>query len=136
MRQSVSEFSGPSPAATDWQERALHRSLADARARAQAQLTRLIDAAQDLIGEQDEAQFTVQEVVARAGMSTRTFYRHFASRDELLLAVFEEELRRASVVVEEEVARATTPVGRLRAFVEAYISLPIRYPTAAVRRAR
>ena len=40
------------------------------------------------------AGLTVAEVLAEAGLSTRAFYRHFRSKDELVLAVFEQEAQR------------------------------------------
>jgi AcrR family transcriptional regulator/DNA-binding MarR family transcriptional regulator len=42
---------------------------------------------------------TVSEIVARAGISRRTFYEHFADRDEALVAAVEEGLARAAACV-------------------------------------
>ncbi len=56
----------------------------------QTELTRsaIIDAAADLIfGEADIHDFTMKQVADRAGVSHRTVYRHFASREELINAV-------------------------------------------------
>jgi AcrR family transcriptional regulator len=48
---------------------------------------RLIAAARDLANETRSAAFTVNQVTMRAGLSLKSFYRCFASKDELLLAL-------------------------------------------------
>lgn len=56
----------------------------------QTELTRstIIRAATDLIfGQSDGRDFTMQQVADLAGVSHRTLYRHFASREELINAV-------------------------------------------------
>ncbi len=84
----------------------------------------------------EELEITVPALVARAGMSTKTFYRHFSSRDELLLATMEDELAIGAHLVRREVDRHEDPVERLRACVIAYVRLPGRYRSASLRRAR
>ncbi len=122
--------SGPAPS---WQDRARERALAGARHRTDDQLIRLLRAAQGIINE--GADLTVPGLVARAGMSTKTFYRHFPSRDELLLAVLEEELAIGAHYVRKEVNAYREPVDRMRACVLAYVTLPGRYNNPGVRRA-
>jgi AcrR family transcriptional regulator len=48
---------------------------------------RLVAAARDLANETGSAAFTVAQVTMRAGLSLKSFYRCFASKDELLLAL-------------------------------------------------
>lgn len=50
---------------------------------------RFIKTAVAILGETGRTDFTVQEVVARSKTSLRAFYQHFASKDELLLALFD-----------------------------------------------
>lgn len=49
---------------------------------------RLIAAMGELLAEQGYASVTVTDVVARARVSKRTFYQHFADREECLLATY------------------------------------------------
>jgi AcrR family transcriptional regulator len=77
-----------------WQQRTLQRSLSTARRRAISRADQLIDAAAELLRSTGRTDFTVQEVVDRAGMSLRAFYHHFASKDDLLLALLEETTAR------------------------------------------
>ena len=56
----------------------------------QTELTRtaIVEAASDLLfGSDDVRDFTMQEVADRAGVSHRTLYRHFPSRQDLINAV-------------------------------------------------
>lgn len=48
---------------------------------------RLAHAAVALFSEQGFAETTVPQITARAGLTTRTFYRHFADKREVLFAV-------------------------------------------------
>lgn len=62
-------------------------SLSSIRARYQAEVVALIDAAHRV--QRRRGGFTVGEVLEESGLGTRAFYRHFASKDELVLAMFE-----------------------------------------------
>lgn len=48
---------------------------------------RLIDAAHRIISEESLSQLSIDRVSERAGLSRRTFFLHFSSKDELLAAV-------------------------------------------------
>lgn|GEM_PF-774237 len=112
--------SSPQPSTlTGWQGRVVDRSLERATRRSLDRAKALIDAAMELLREGEHEGFTVQEVADRAGQSLRTFYQHFGSKNELLLAVFEEELRRHARTLENAVDRYTDPIERLAAFLVA-----------------
>ena len=104
------------PAARRWEESAMARSLAAARARSSAQAHRLVEAARELVNEVGP-DFTVQQVATHAGVSLKTLYRTFPSKDDLLLAVFEEDNRIGAEVLAEMIARHDAPLERVRAFV-------------------
>jgi AcrR family transcriptional regulator len=100
-----------------WREKAVERSLRSARARALSRSDRFITAATELVHETGRIDFTVHEVVERSKMSLRSFYQHFASKDELLLALFEETVRDTTSRLRTYVDKFSDPVDRLRAFV-------------------
>jgi AcrR family transcriptional regulator len=100
-----------------WRGRAMSRSLDAARARAEQRTQRLIDAAFSLIDERGTTEFTIQEVVLRANLSLRSFYEYFGSKDELVLALFEEVVREADEDILRAVDLPTDPLDKLRAFV-------------------
>jgi len=101
-----------------WRERAVERSLRTARARAVSRSDRFIAAATELLYETGRTDSTVQEIVERSQLSLRSFYQHFGSKDELLLALFEEAVRDYVGRLRTEVDRFTDPVERLRTFVK------------------
>jgi AcrR family transcriptional regulator len=102
---------------TGWQRRALDRSLVDARKRALDKSNGFVLAAMKLLEETGDLQFTVQEVVDRSKLSLRSFYQTFASKDELLLALFEEYIATAAIWQREQMEREDDPIEQIRIFL-------------------
>jgi AcrR family transcriptional regulator len=99
-----------------WRQRAVARSLSSARSRAEQRVQRFLDAAFELIDRKGSTEFTIQEVVERSKQSLRAFYQYFESKDELLLALFEETVRESAEDIREVVESESGPIERLRAF--------------------
>jgi AcrR family transcriptional regulator len=99
-----------------WRERAVARSLQAARTRAEQRVQRYLDAAFELIDEKGTTEFTIQEVVERSKQSLRGFYECFDSKDELVLALFEETVQEAGVDISAAVVAEDDPLERLRIF--------------------
>jgi AcrR family transcriptional regulator len=78
---------------------------------------RLIDAARARMWERGVPAFTVAQVVGDAGTSLKSFYRCFAGKDELLVALFDDDARRGAAALADLVDRETDTEGRLRAAV-------------------
>jgi AcrR family transcriptional regulator len=62
--------------------------------------------------------FTVQEVVDRSRQSLRCFYQHFSGKHELLLALFEDALRRSADQIRAASFREADPLDRLKVAVD------------------
>ena len=90
-RRVVALVSNATASTLPWAERAADRSPAVQRSRARQmeQAKAVVDAARRLIAERGD-RFTTQELVKEAGIALQTFYRLFAGKDQLLLAVFED----------------------------------------------
>jgi TetR/AcrR family transcriptional regulator len=101
-----------------WAERAADRSptLQRSRARQIEQAKGIVDAARRLIAERG-AQFTTQDLVKEAGVALQTFYRLFAGKDQLLLAVFEDLIAENCARYEEAASVLADPVDRLHFYV-------------------
>ncbi len=112
-----------------WRDRALARSLGTARARSVDRLERLVDAARALANETGSASFTVAQVAARAGLNLKGFYRYFASKDDLLVALLEEDSRLGAELLRAQVDEQADPAARLRAAVTGTLEL-ITWPGA------
>ncbi len=106
-----------------WRERALARSLEAPRARSVERIERLVAAARDLANETGTASFTVHQVVERSGLSLKSFYRCFESKDDLLVALLEEDSRLGASILAEIVAGRSTPEARLEAYVTGVFAL-------------
>jgi AcrR family transcriptional regulator len=67
---------------------------------AEIQRARMLAAMVDVVAERGAANVTVARVVARSGVSRRTFYELFSDREDCFLAAFDQAVQRiASVVV-------------------------------------
>ena len=115
--------------ATSWREAAVARSLDSARARAEARVQRFLDAALELMNDNETGkEFTVQEVVERSGQSLRSFYQYFGGKQELLLALFEESVRTTAESIDRTLADEDDPLERLHRFVLEYYRLCLPSP--------
>ena len=99
-------------------ERAVDRSPAtqQLRARRVEQTKQIVDAARRLIAERGN-QFTTQELVKEAGVALQTFYRLFAGKDQLLLAVFDDLIAEQCAQYEQAARELADPVARLRFYI-------------------
>lgn len=95
----------------------LDRSLGPARDKSEEQAFALVESARSLIAEHGSPQFTVRQVLERSGLAAKTFYRHFESKDDLLLAVMEEDVRQGAEVLASMLDAHSDPRERLRTYV-------------------
>jgi TetR/AcrR family transcriptional regulator len=114
-----------------WTERAAERSPAVQRSRRRtiAQAKQIVEAAEHLL-ETQGGQFTTQQLVKEAGVALQTFYRHFAGKDELLLAVLEDLVAAGVREMARQADGIADPVARLRFFVTRPIELLENQPNA------
>src|SRR3954470_9023232 len=120
---AFSPKANPDVARPGWQDRALDRTLADARARDVERMERCVAAARELASETASASFTVAQIASRAGLSLKSFYRCFPGKDELLLALLEDDSRRGARVLDERIGHPADPVAGLRACVTELFAL-------------
>lgn len=109
------------PAAT-WQQRTIERRLSTARARALARSSRFLATALELVEESGRADFTIQTLIDRSNLSLRAFYQHFAGKEELLLALYENVTSQFTEGIRQEVAAADDPMDQLEAFCRGFLS--------------
>jgi AcrR family transcriptional regulator len=103
----------PTDVGADWQRRVVGRSLKTARQRSIDRGSSLIKAAAALLERSNGAGFTVQDVADEAGQSLRTLYQYFESKDDLLLAVFEEAMGVYARLIADAIVDLEDPVDRL-----------------------
>jgi AcrR family transcriptional regulator len=84
----------------------------------------IIDAAQRCFYERGITATGVDTIAAAAGVSKRTLYNHFASKDDLVLAYIELREHRWRKVLDERLEAVADPVDRIMAYFDAYFSVP------------
>lgn len=101
-----------------WRTRALDRSelVRSSQARVLETATRLITAARSLYVQNAGQDFTVQEIANAGGVSLQTFYRHFKSKDDLMLAVYESTVRESADALRAAFGSVEDPTERLREY--------------------
>lgn len=132
MRFAAEPPEGPSLA-----EQAATRSTADLVATRADEAQRLMDAgtaAMVRLGTGDRP--TVAEIVREAGLSNQAFYRHFASKDDLVAAIVDAGARRLATYVEHRMQAHDDPVDQIREWVAAVLTQAtdpkVAEPTRAV----
>lgn len=113
-----------SPDEVDWQRRVVGRSLRSATERSVDRGARFINAAQVVMERTGGNDITVQDVADEAGQSLRTLYQYFESKDDLLLALFEEAMRAYAQLIEEAIVDLDDPLERLAGAMLAAVRMP------------
>ncbi len=65
---------------------------------------------------------TVNEIVREAALSNQAFYRHFRSKDELLVAILDDGLRQLVEYLDHQMAKERAPAGKVRRWVEGVLA--------------
>jgi AcrR family transcriptional regulator len=115
------EFDGTE---ADWHRRVVGRSLKTATKRSIDRGSNLIRAASTLLERSNGDGFTVQDVADEAGQSLRTLYQYFESKDDLLLALFEEAMRTYARMIRNAVVDLADPLERLGGGIIASLRMP------------
>jgi AcrR family transcriptional regulator len=98
-------------------------NIAGARQRAETEMSCLVDAGLVVLGRAGGAGLTVAAVLEESGLATRAFYRHFASKDELLLAVYERDAVASMERMRERLHAAGSPRAALDVWIDETLSL-------------
>jgi AcrR family transcriptional regulator len=96
---------------------AAERALSRRRAVYADEVRRLVAASFALIRDTGQLEPRVSEVVRAAGLSNQAFYRHFRSKDELLLAVLADGLRQLAGYLGRRMDAASAPLEKVRRFL-------------------
>ena len=106
------------------------RTLRDRSDAYAGEIRRLLDATYAVMRRTGELDPRVSDIVAEAGLSNQAFYRHFPSKDELLVAVLADGQRRLVATLDERMRDAAPGAPRVRAWVEVVLA-QARRPAAA-----
>jgi len=109
--------------ANDVSDRIARQTLAKREAEYATEVRRLLDAALEVMREcGTTSRPRVADIVAAAGLSNDAFYRHFPSKDALVTAILEDGAERLESYLAHQMAKESTPQGKVRRWVEGVLS--------------
>lgn len=94
----------------------------------------ILAAASTILWEQGIGKFSVGAVLERAALSTRAFYRHFESRDDLVAALFLEMARAEERRLRRRMAAADTELDAVAAWIDGRLDLAFDTNKSDLRR--
>lgn len=94
------------------------RGLRERRSAYVAEVRTLIDAAFAVMARTGQIDPPVREIVREAGLSNQAFYRHFASKDALLMAVLTDGQRQLVDYLRHRVAGTSEPRDQVRRWID------------------
>jgi len=92
------------------------------RFEADEELRILLDAALVVMERNGYADATVADILRQADVSTRSFYRHFETKDQLLCALFRRDAEAAAARLNAKVEAAANPRAALDAWIDEILS--------------
>jgi AcrR family transcriptional regulator len=81
----------------------------------------ILDAAMVVMRRNGFAEAKITDILQEAGLSNRAFYRHFSSKDELLLGMCGRDIAYVVRQLRTTISQAPDPVTALHAYVDAYL---------------
>jgi AcrR family transcriptional regulator len=98
---------------------------------AENQRERILSAVADVTSVVGYREMSVEDVIVTAGVSRRTFYEHFKSKDDAFLAAFDAVQAQLLATVTEAYNREKQGADRLRAGLAAFLDFIAREPAFA-----
>jgi AcrR family transcriptional regulator len=95
----------------------------------------LMQAALDVMRADPDRSPRVSDIVSRAGLSNNAFYRHFRSKDDLVLAILDDGRRTLLGYLEHLMAEEETGDGKVRRWIEGMMTQAVDPDAAAATRA-
>jgi AcrR family transcriptional regulator len=135
--RSAASSSPPPPAADVLDarplvERAINRALSEQYAVAAQEVERIVEATYRVIEREGTIDPRIRDILEEAGLATQAFYRHFKSKDELLLVLLDDGRRRLAQYLRHRMEKAEGPVDEVRAWIEGILAQASN-PDAAAR---
>jgi AcrR family transcriptional regulator len=97
---------------------AVERALDDRQREATEEVERILAAAVRVMERVAPEPPRVSDIVAEAGSSNKAFYRYFAGKDDLILAVMERGVAIVVSYLEHQMAKESTPEGKIARWIE------------------
>jgi AcrR family transcriptional regulator len=112
--------------------RAIERTVAERQAGYVEDIRKIVDATYRVIERSGGFDPTLRDILQESGLSTQAFYRHFRSKDELLLILLDDGRRRLLGYLSHRMGKQSSPAGKVRAWIEGVLA-QAAHPEAARR---
>ena len=96
------------------QSEPVSRSLKERQRKERADL--ILQAAEEVLSERGYHEMSIDEIAARVGIAKGTVYLHFASKEDLVFALFEREVQTFAQKTEETMALPLWPAPAWKSF--------------------
>lgn len=96
---------------------AVHRALDDRQREATAEVERILAAAVTVLQRSAPEPPRVSDIVAEAGTSNKAFYRYFAGKDDVILAVMERGVGIVASYLEHQLSKESTPQAKVARWI-------------------
>ena len=116
------------------EQQTVERGLQARQAAYREEVRRLMEAGLQAMRETGRIDPRVSEIVRAAGLSNQAFYRHFRSKDELLLAILDDGQRSLVAYLEHRMARARDPLARIRSWIDGVLAQALDPEAASATR--
>ncbi|GBE64177.1 hypothetical protein MFM001_06390 [Mycobacterium sp. MFM001] len=101
---------------------AVERALDDRQREATEEVERILAAAVRVMERAAPDPPRVSDIVAEAGSSNKAFYRYFAGKDDLILAVMERGVGIVVSYLQHQMAKEPTPQGKIARWIEGVLA--------------
>src|SRR3954464_11273722 len=113
----------PDPPQDHVAQRIAQRAMAKRGATYASEVRRLLDAGREVMRRcGTESRPRVADIVAEAGLSNDAFYRHFVSKDALVVAILEDGAARLRSYLEHQMGKEATAEGKVRRWVDGILA--------------
>lgn len=113
-------------------QRSIERSYAERRAVYVEEIGEIVEATYRVIEQTGSFDPGLRDILKESGLSTQAFYKHFRSKDELLLLLLDDGRRKMLGYLEHRMQKASSPAARVRAWIEGVLAQAAN-PEAAAR---
>lgn len=86
------------------------------------EVRRLIDATYRVVERTGSLDPTMRDIMRESGLSNQAFYRHFRSKDELLVAMLDDGRRRMAAYLDHRMSSAPDAAGKVAAWIEGVLA--------------
>ena len=102
--------------------RSLERSMAQRERSYRLEVQRIVDATYRVVARTGSFDPRLRDILTESGLSTQAFYKHFRSKDELMLVLLDDGRRRLVGYLAHRMEKAAGPEARIRAWIEGVLA--------------